>query len=122
LRQIAVVVPSPAKSLVLELTSLPFEHPFQWIFQSISFATNTIFSNVCPPKAFPIITLRPLVKSYFTAFANASTPRFNPSRASISNFISFAIFSLGRRSFRQYVYQPAVIFFFMCLSLNAFKL
>ena len=48
--------------------------------------------TVGPPKDFPIITFRPFgPKVTLTAFANASTPRFNPSRASISNFISFAI-------------------------------
>jgi hypothetical protein len=37
-----------------------------------------------------MITLRPFgPRVTLTAFANASTPRFNPSRASISNFISF---------------------------------
>ncbi|MNF74123.1 hypothetical protein D3C84_561480 [compost metagenome] len=63
-------------------------------FNSISFATETpSLVTVGPPNDFPIITLRPFgPRVTFTAFANASTPRFNPSRASISNFISFAIF------------------------------
>jgi len=43
-------------------------------------------------KDLEIITFLPLGPNVtFTAFANASTPRFKPSLASISNFISFAI-------------------------------
>ncbi|MNE35329.1 hypothetical protein D3C80_1290810 [compost metagenome] len=94
-KTVAVVVPSPAKSLVFEATSLTIWAPmFSSVScNSISFATETpSFVTVGPPKDFPIITLRPFgPKVTFTAFANASTPRFKPSRASISNFISFAI-------------------------------
>jgi hypothetical protein len=61
---------------------------------SISFATETpSFVTVGAPNALEIITFLPFGPNVtFTALANASTPRFNPSRASISNFISFAIF------------------------------
>jgi hypothetical protein len=49
--------------------------------------------TVGPPNDFEIITFLPLgPRVTLTAFAKASTPRFNPSRASISNFMSFAIF------------------------------
>ena len=60
---------------------------------SISLATETpSLVTVGAPKALEIITFLPLgPKVTFTAFAKASTPRFNPSLASISNFISFAI-------------------------------
>ena len=92
---VAVVVPSPAKSLVLEATSLTICAPIfsNGSANSISFATETpSLVTVGPPKDFEIITFLPFGPNVtFTAFANASTPRFKPSRASISNFISFAI-------------------------------
>ena len=60
---------------------------------SISLATETpSLVTAGAPNDLLIITLRPFgPKVTFTALANASTPRFKPSRASISNFISFAI-------------------------------
>ncbi len=60
---------------------------------STSFATDTpSLVTVGAPKDLEIITFLPFgPKVTFTAFANASTPRFKPSLASISNFISFAI-------------------------------
>ena len=63
---------------------------------SISFATVTPSLVIWgPPNDFPIITLRPLgPRVTFTASANALTPRFILSRASISNFISFAILKI----------------------------
>ena len=63
---------------------------------SISLATLTpSLVTTGAPKDRLIITFLPFgPKVTFTAFANASTPRFNPSRASTSNFISFAIFIL----------------------------
>ena len=95
-RTVAVVVPSPAKSLVLEATSLTICAPIfsNGSFNSISLATVTpSLVTFGPPNDFPIITFLPFGPSVtFTALANASTPRFKPSRASISNFISFAIF------------------------------
>ena len=62
--------------------------------RSISLATETpSFVTVGAPNDFEIITFLPLGPNVtFTAFARASTPRFKPSLASISNFISFAIF------------------------------
>ena len=63
-------------------------------FSSISFATVTPSLVTCgAPKDFPIITFLPFGPNVtLTALANASTPRFIPSRASISNSIFFAIF------------------------------
>ena len=91
----AVVVPSPAKSFVLEATSLTICAP---IFSnassnSISFATVTPSLVTCgEPNDFPIITFLPLGPSVtFTAFASASTPRLTPSLASTSNIIFFAM-------------------------------
>ena len=93
---VAVVVPSPARSLVLEATSLTICAP---IFSRAS-GSSTSLATVTPslvtvgaPKDLLIITLRPLgPRVTFTALARASTPFFKPSRASISNFISFAMF------------------------------
>ena len=97
-KTVAVVVPSPARSLVLLATSFTICAPMfsKGSFNSISFATVTpSLVTVGPPNDFPIITFRPFGPSVtFTAFANASTPRFNPSRASMSNLISFAILLL----------------------------
>ena len=95
-RIVAVVVPSPAKSLVLEATSLTIWAPIfsRLSFSSISFATVTpSLVTWGAPNDFPIITFLPFGPSVtFTALANASTPRLIPSRASISNSIFFAIF------------------------------
>ena len=60
---------------------------------SISLATETpSLVTTGAPNDLPIITLRPLGPNVtFTAFANASTPRLMPLRASKSNIISFAM-------------------------------
>ena len=95
-KTVAVVVPSPARSLVLEATSFTICAPMfsKASSNSISLATETpSFVTTGAPKDLLIITLRPFgPKVTFTAFANASTPRLIPSLASRSNFISFAIF------------------------------
>ena len=103
-KTVAVVVPSPAKSLVLEATSFTICAP---IFSSgsnnsISFATVTpSLVTTGAPKDLLIITFLPLGPSVtFTAFANASTPLFRPSRASISNLISFAIMKILYKIFK----------------------
>ena len=104
-RTVAVVVPSPARSLVLDATSFTICAPIfsRASSSSISFATVTPSFVTCgAPKDLLIITLRPFgPKVTFTAFANASTPRLILSRASTSNFISFAIF-LNALSFKLY--------------------
>ena len=60
---------------------------------SISLATVTPSLVTCgPPNDLLMITFLPLGPSVtLTESARASTPLFNPSLASISNFISFAI-------------------------------
>jgi hypothetical protein len=85
-----VVLPSH-----FEATSLPFERPYFLMGLQFNFFgySNAIFVTWWT-KGFSndhITTFGPRVT--LTAFANASTPRFNPSRASISNFI-FAILNL----------------------------
>ena len=83
---VAVVVPSPAISAVFEATSLTICAPMFSIgsFNSISLATETpSFVTDGEPNFLSITTLRPFgPKVTFTALAKASTPRFNPSRAS----------------------------------------
>ena len=94
-RTVAVVVPSPALSFVLEATSLTSCAPMFSYGQasSISLATVTPSLVICgAPNFFSMITLRPLGPSVtLTAFASSSTPFFSESRASMSNFISFAM-------------------------------
>ena len=94
-KTVAVVVPSPAWSLVLEATSFTICAPIssRASSNSISFATETPSLVTCgAPKDLLMITFLPFgPKVTFTASANLSTPRFSPSRASMSNLISFAI-------------------------------
>src|SRR5277367_2201646 len=93
-RTVAVVVPSPAASLVLEATSRTICAP---MFSNLS-ASSISFATVTPslvergaPKLFSITTLRPLGPSVtFTASARMSTPRSIRSRASAPNLTSFA--------------------------------
>ena len=74
----AVVVPSPATSAVLEATSLTNCAPMfsNLSFNSISLATDTPSLVMCgAPKDLSITTLRPLgPKVTFTASANTLTP------------------------------------------------
>ncbi len=85
-RTVAVVVPSPATSLVLEATSRTMRAPmFSYLSSSsISLATVTpSLVTVGEPKLFCRMTLRPLgPKVTRTARANLPTPRFIASRAS----------------------------------------
>ena len=94
-KMVAVVVPSPARSLVLEATSFTICAPMfsRASSSSISLATVTPSFVTCgAPKAFPIITFRPFgPRVTLTAFARASTPLLIPSLASISNSIFFAM-------------------------------
>ena len=75
---VAVVVPSPAVSLVFEATSRTIWAPMfsKRFSSSISFATVTpSLVTTGDPKDFSITTLRPLGPSVtFTALARASTP------------------------------------------------
>ena len=85
-RMVAVVVPSPAWSLVFEATSLTICAP---MFSNLS-ASSISFATVTPslvmrgaPKDLSRTTLRPFGPSVtFTALARISTPRSIRSRAS----------------------------------------
>ena len=94
-RTVAVVVPSPASSPVLEATLLTSCAPAFWnaSSNSISFATLTpSFVMRGAPNFLSITTLRPFGPSVtFTALANASAPSRRRSRASTSYTISFAM-------------------------------
>ena len=95
-KTVAVVVPSPAISLVLEATSDTNLAPIfsKWSSNSISLAMVTpSFVINGEPNDFSRTTLRPLgPKVTFTVSAKTSTPRTIAERASDENLISFAIF------------------------------
>src|SRR5450432_3973570 len=85
-RTVAVVVPSPASSEVLDATSFTICAPIfsNLSFSSISFATDTpSFVMVGAPKLFSSTALRPLGPSVaLTALARTLTPRNMRWRAS----------------------------------------
>ena len=91
---VAVVVPSPARSLVFAATSRSICAP---IFSNLSLSSISL-ATVTPslvirgaPKLLSRTTLRPLGPSVtFTASARISTPRRIRSRASRENLTSFA--------------------------------
>src|SRR5690606_10768550 len=93
-RTVAVVVPSPAVSLVFEATSRTIWAP---MFSNLS-ASSISFATVTPslemrgaPKDLSITTLRPFGPSVtFTASARMSTPRSMRWRASALKRTSFA--------------------------------
>src|SRR5690348_10969790 len=91
---VAVVVPSPASSEVLDATSFTICAPMfsNLSFSSISFATDTpSFVMVGAPKLFSSTALRPLGPSVaLTAFARTFTPLNMRWRASSLNRTSFA--------------------------------
>src|SRR6202167_5408659 len=92
-RTVAVVVPSPAMSLVLLATSRTICAP---MFSNLS-ASSISFATVTPslvmrgaPKLLSSTTLRPFGPSVtLTALARMSTPRSILSRASVENLTSF---------------------------------
>ena len=92
---VAVVVPSPATSLVRLATSRTSCAPmFSNLFSSsISLATDTpSLVMVGAPNDLSITTLRPFGPSVtFTAFARTFTPSIICLRASMPNFTSFAM-------------------------------
>ena len=92
---VAVVVPSPATSAVLDATSFTSCAPTFSIgsFNSISFATVTPSFVTCGgPYGLLITTSLPAGPSVtLTALANASTPAFNLILASVLNSICFDI-------------------------------
>src|SRR2546425_11801205 len=95
---VAVVVPSPAWSLVFWATSRTICAP---MFSNLS-SSSISFATVTPslvmrgaPKLLSSTTLRPLGPSVtFTALARVSTPRSILSRASPPNRTSFAAISI----------------------------
>src|SRR5215210_5240328 len=94
---VAVVVPSPATSLVLDATSRTICAP---MFSNLSWSSISL-ATVTPswvirgaPKLLSSTTLRPLGPSVtFTASARVSTPRSIRSRALAPNLTSFAAMS-----------------------------
>src|SRR6202158_5298046 len=95
---VAVVVPSPAVSLVLEATSRSICAPIFSNLSSSSISLATVTPSLVmrgAPKLFSMTTLRPLGPSVtFTALARMSTPRNMRSRASVENFTSLAAISI----------------------------
>ena len=91
---VAVVVPSPAMSLVLEATSLTICAPMFWSlsFSSISLATDTpSLVTVGAPKERSSTTLRPFgPRVTLTALARMFTPSTMRARASPPKITSFA--------------------------------
>src|SRR5688572_1412975 len=98
---VAVVVPSPARSLVLVATSFTICAPMFSIGSrsSTSFATVTpSFVTVGAPNFRSRTTFRPFGPNVtFTACASWSTPRFNAARASVLNCSSLAAISVYLR-------------------------
>jgi hypothetical protein len=98
---VAVVVPSPAASLVLLATSFSIWAPMfsTGSFSSISLATLTpSLVTVGAPNFLSMITLRPLgPRVTFTAFDMASTPFLRRSRASVSNWMFLAAIAVSVR-------------------------
>src|SRR5437667_5391206 len=102
-RTVAVVVPSPATSEVLDATSFTIWAP---MFSNLS-SSSTSFATVTPslvtlgaPKDFSSTTLRPRGPSVtVTASARMFTPRRSFSRASWLNFTSFAAMSSPSSAF-----------------------
>ena len=94
---VAVVVPSPATSLVFLATSLTSWAPMFSCgsSRSISLAIETpSFVIVGAPQLLASTTLRPLGPSVIlTALATWSSPRSRARRASASNVISLAVIS-----------------------------
>ena len=97
-RTVAVVVPSPATSLVLEATSLTIWAPTLATLSSSSISLATVTPSlvtVGAPNFFSMMTLRPFgPRVTLTAFASASTPALSCVRASASNVICFAMVGL----------------------------
>src|SRR5947208_1892570 len=102
-RTVAVVVPSPATSEVLDATSFTIWAP---MFSNLS-SSSTSFATVTPslvtlgaPKDFSRTTLRPRGPSVtVTASARMFTPRRSFSRASWLNFTNFAAMSSPSSTF-----------------------
>src|SRR6478672_8076779 len=91
---VAVVVPSPARSDVLDATSRSICAPMFSNLSSSSISLATVTPSLVmrgAPNDFSMTTLRPFGPSEtFTALARISTPRSILSRASVENRTSFA--------------------------------
>ena len=94
-RSVAVVVPSPAKSLVFTATDFTSWAPRFSNGSSTSISRAMVTPSlvtVGPPKALSNTTLRPRgPRVTFTASASVSTPAWMPLRACSSKAINFAI-------------------------------
>src|SRR5438270_8080144 len=94
-RTVAVVVPSPATSLVLEATSRTMRAPMFSYLSSSSISRATVTPSlvtVGEPNDFWMMTFRPLgPRVTLTARASLATPRRMASRASWSNAICLAL-------------------------------
>ncbi len=91
---VAVVVPSPARSLVFEATSRSICAPMFSNLSSSSISLATVTPSLVmrgAPNDFSITTLRPFGPSVtLTALARMSTPRSMRSRASLEKRTSLA--------------------------------
>src|SRR6266481_2592306 len=97
-RTVAVVVPSPARSLVFEATSRTICAPMFSNLSESSISLATVTPSLVmrgAPNDLSMTTLRPLGPSVtLTALARVSTPRNMRSRASVENFTSLAAIAL----------------------------
>src|SRR5215203_2030614 len=98
---VAVVVPSPAVSLVLEATSRTICAPMFSNLSSSSISLATVTPSLVmrgAPYDLSITTLRPFGPSVtLTALLRTSMPRSMRSRASVENLTSFADMALNSR-------------------------
>src|SRR5918993_489282 len=97
-RTVAVVVPSPATSLVFEATSRTIWAPMFSNLSESSISLATVTPSLVmrgAPKDLSRMTLRPFGPSVtFTALLRVSIPRSNLSRASVEKRTSLAAMSL----------------------------
>ena len=98
-RMVAVVVPSPTRSLVLEATSRTICAPMFSNLSESSISLATVTPSLVirgAPKLFSSTTLRPLGPSVtFTASARMVTPLSILVRASVENLTSLAAISVS---------------------------
>src|SRR5205814_10278581 len=123
-RTVAVVVPSPATSEVLEATSFTSCAPMfsNLSLSSISFATDTpSLVTVGDPKERSRTTLRPFGPSVtFTASARMFTPAIKRTRAFSLNLTSLAAMVFSSRYIRLSVHDGHDVFFAHHQNLVAF--
>src|SRR5919109_2318078 len=109
-RTVAVVVPSPATSLVFWAASRTIWAPMFSNLSSSSISLATVTPSLVvrgAPNDFSITTLRPLGPSVtLTALARMSTPRNMRSRASVENFTSLAAMRCYSFGFRDSSGEP----------------